>query len=208
MNEKILTAAQMAACDQHTIDVIGIPSLVLMERAALKTAEVIQEHADGHKILVVCGTGNNGGDGLAVTRLLYLAGYDVTAVLLGNPDKASAQTKTQLKIVNYYEIPVFDKLPNLAEFTMIVDAIFGIGLSRPITGEFAQIITQLNDARAEKFAVDMPSGIHADTGDILGVAFKADITVTMAYKKVGQTQNDGITYAGEVLPVDIGVYQE
>lgn len=208
MNAKQLTAAQMAECDRHTIEDIGIPSLVLMERAALATAQVTMQQMTTERVLVVCGVGNNGGDGLAVARLLYLKGVDVTVLLLGDPKKATEQTKVQLKICDHYQIPVFDHLMNFEGYTTIVDAIFGIGLSRPITGKYAETVAQMNAANAERLAIDIASGIDADTGAVLGTAFKADLTVTMAYQKIGQTVGQGPAFCGNLIVADIGIYLE
>ncbi|WP_416354214.1 NAD(P)H-hydrate epimerase [Agrilactobacillus fermenti] len=198
----------MAACDQYTIETIGIPSLVLMERAALETTRLIEQLLTPTQVLVVCGTGNNGGDGLAIARMLHVHQISVTVVLLGDQTHASAQTKKQLQICDYYQIPFREELPeDLAGYDLIVDAIFGIGLSRPITGAYAQVIQTLNQAQASKVAVDMPSGLNANTGAIMGVAFQADLTITMAYRKVGQLRNKGPVYCGLTVPVDIGIYR-
>ncbi|MFD1671075.1 NAD(P)H-hydrate epimerase [Agrilactobacillus yilanensis] len=206
--EQVLTAEQMAECDRHTIEDIGLPSLVLMERAALAATDVIVKQMSTNKVLVVCGVGNNGGDGLAVARLLWLKGIPVTVVLIGNPEKATAQTKTQLKVCQYYGITILEALPELDTYTTIVDAIFGIGLSRSVTGKFATVIEQLNAAAAGKLAIDIASGISANAGTVLGTAFKADVTVTMAYQKIGQTIAQGPAYNGDIIVADIGIYQD
>lgn len=206
--EILLTAEEMAACDRHTIEDMGVPSLVLMERAALATTDILLKNAPLDKVLVVCGTGNNGGDGLAVARMLFVKGKDVTVVVLGNPEKASEQTKVQLNVCRNYKIPILLDLPKvLDDYTTIVDAIFGIGLARAIEGRFAKVIQLLNQTTAMKLAVDMPSGISANTGEVLGEAFDADTTVTMAYRKIGQTLAPGTDYCGLTIPVDIGIYQ-
>lgn len=204
-----LTAAQMAECDRHTIEDIGIPSLVLMERAALATAQVVMGQMATARVLVVCGVGNNGGDGLAVARLLRLKGVHVTILLLGKPEKATDQTAVQLKICQHYKIPTLTELPaDLADYTTIIDAVFGIGLSRPITGNYAKVIDALNDVDTGRLAVDIASGISADTGEVLGTAFRADITVTMAYQKIGQTVAQGPAHCGDLIVADIGIYKE
>lgn len=204
-----LTAKQMAECDRHTIEDIGIPSLVLMERAALATAQVVMKQMAIGRVLVACGVGNNGGDGLAVARLLHLKGVQVTILLLGNPKKATEQTAVQLKICRHYKIPVLTELPaDLDTYTTVIDAIFGIGLSRPIEGRYATTIEALNKVSAGHLAVDIASGVSADTGAVLGIAFKADVTVTMAYQKIGQTVAQGPTYCGNLIVADIGIYLE
>ena len=177
---EIVTAAEMKALDSNTIQQAGIPSLVLMERAALRIADELTERLkekDRERILVVCGTGNNGGDGLAVTRLLQQRGFRVWYYILGNEEKMTAETACQFKTVQYYQVPRANNL-DLNEYTTIVDAIFGVGLSRPVEGKYGEVISELNQASAYKVAVDIPSGIDADTGFEKGVAFRADLTVT------------------------------
>lgn len=184
--EKIVTAAEMKRLDSHTINEIGIPSLVLMERAALAVRDEIltafplnQDH-----IVIVAGSGNNGGDGLAVARLLKIAGLPVTILNVGNPDHASAEHKTQERICNYYKIPETTDLSVLKKATLIVDAIFGIGINRPVQGHYQDVIKSINQATAPVVAVDMPSGLNTDSGDVMGVAVKATTTVTFAYGRL------------------------
>lgn len=207
--EKVVTAEEMKKLDSHTINEIGIPSMVLMERAALAVRDEIltayplnQDH-----VVVVAGSGNNGGDGLDVARLLKIAGIEVTILNVGNPDHASEEHKAQDKICQYYRIPETTELGILSQATLIVDAIFGIGIDREIKGHYVDVIKKMNDADAQVIAVDMPSGINTDTGEIMGTAVKADTTVTFAYNKVGLTKGDGKTYAGKVaIANDMGTY--
>ena len=204
----IVTAAEMKGLDSNTIQQAGIPSLVLMERAALKTADEITERLkdkDRERILVVCGTGNNGGDGLAVARILHLRGFRTWYYILGNEEKMTAETACQFKTVQYYQVPRANNL-DLNEYTTIVDAIFGVGLSRPVEGKYGEVISELNQASAYKVAVDIPSGIDADTGFEKGVAFRADLTVTFAFRKRGLCFYPGRMYGGEIIVADIGIY--
>ena len=207
--EKIVTAAEMKQLDSHTINTIGIPSLVLMERAALAVRDEIltafplnQDH-----VVVVAGSGNNGGDGLAVARLLKIAGLPVTIVNVGNPDHASAEHKTQEHICDYYKIPATTDLSVLKNASLIVDAIFGIGINRPVKGHYQDVINEINQADAPVVAVDMPSGLNTDTGEVMGVAIKAATTVTFAYNKKGLTTANGHKYGGRVVIAnDMGTY--
>lgn len=207
--EKIVTAAEMKRLDSHTINEIGIPSLVLMERAALAVRDEIltafplnQDH-----IVIVAGSGNNGGDGLAVARLLKIAGLPVTILNVGNPDHASAEHKTQERICNYYKIPETTDLSVLKKATLIVDAIFGIGINRPVQGHYQDVIKSINQATAPVVAVDMPSGLNTDSGDVMGVAVKATTTVTFAYNKKGLTTSNGHQYGGRIIIAnDMGTY--
>ena len=146
--KRILTAAQMKQADRNTIETMGVPSLVLMERAALSCVEELQNGTwDTGKVLAVCGPGNNGGDGAAIARIL--------------------------------------KNPDFREYTVIIDAIFGIGVSRPLAGEYRRAVEAICASGVPVLAVDIPSGIHTDTGEVLDAAVKARATVTFACAKPG-----------------------
>lgn len=120
------------------------------------------------KCLAVCGSGNNGGDGLAIARLLFLKGYKVQIVFAGNREKMSEETAVQLAIAEKYQIPVTDKMPGEDEPDIIVDSIFGIGLSRAVEGRWGEILDRMNRMKGYKVAVDIASGISADTGTDTG----------------------------------------
>ncbi|MGM9907396.1 NAD(P)H-hydrate epimerase [Limosilactobacillus sp.] len=209
MKKTPITAEQMRHYDSYTINTIGIPSLVLMERAALAVRDEVLNAFPlylGH-VVVVAGSGNNGGDGLDVARLLHIAGVRVTILNVGNPDHASAEHQTQEKICQYYQIPETSDLAVLKQATLIIDAMFGIGIDRPVTGAYADAIEAINQSKALVVAVDMPSGINTDTGEVMGTAVKADATVTFAFNKVGLTKGDGAEYAGRiVIADDMGTY--
>ena len=206
----IVTAQEMKDLDRNTIENAGVLSLVLMERAALKTVEEMKKRwkqEDREKVLVVCGSGNNGGDGLAIARLLHLRGISVSFYFPGKEEKMTPETAKQMEIARNYEVPQVHNL-NPGEYTTIVDAIFGVGLARPVEGIYAQILRELNQASAFKVAVDLPSGIDADNGQELGTAFRADLTVTFAFRKRGLCFYPGRMYAGEVVVADIGIYKD
>ncbi|MCH3921534.1 NAD(P)H-hydrate epimerase [Limosilactobacillus sp.] len=209
MNKTPITAEQMRHYDSYTINTIGIPSLVLMERAALAVRDEILHAFPLYldRVVVVAGSGNNGGDGLDVARLLHIAGVHVTILNVGNPDHASDEHQVQDKICQYYQIPETTDLTVLKRATLVVDAMFGIGIDRPVTGAYADAIKAINASDALVVAVDMPSGINTDTGEVMGVAVKADATVTFAFNKVGLTKNDGAKYAGRIIIADdMGTY--
>lgn len=202
--ERYLTGAQMRAADQYTIEMIGIPSLVLMERAALGVVEAIEEmQVPTSRILVVCGSGNNGGDGYAIARLLHLKGYATDIYFLGNEDSRSCENQIQQKIAGYYNIPVLEQLSD--EYSLIVDAVFGTGLKRNLEGKYFDTIERLNQLSGVKLAVDIPSGIHDDLGSVMGTAFLADVTVSIGYSKRGVVLQPGNQYAGVVVCKDIGI---
>ena len=129
MMRRVVTTQQMKEADEYTIRKMGIPSLVLMERAALACVDVLKREFPLERVLVLCGTGNNGGDGIAIGRILHLAGYDVTICLTGNDAHRSEENKTQKEIAENYGT-TFVNNPDPAEYTTIVDSVFGIGLSR------------------------------------------------------------------------------
>lgn len=201
----ILTAEQMKASDAATIQQIGIPSPVLMERAALQCVRTMEaEGIDTSRALVVCGSGNNGGDGFAIARLLKEAGKAVDTVFVGNMDSRSEETRLQMQILANLDISVGNSLPE-KEYSVIIDAIFGIGLSRDVSGRYMEIIDRMNQYNGAKVAVDIASGISADSGKVLGCAFKADITITFAYLKRGQVLYPGTEYSGKVFVKPIGI---
>ncbi len=203
--EFLLNAEQMKHCDSDTIEKIGIPSLVLMERAALSVVDEIRRaNCDLRSVLVVCGSGNNGGDGFAVARLLDEQGVRVTVAFVGNEESMTEETATQRQICENCGIKISSNFMT-REYTVIVDAIFGIGMSRTAQGRYAQVIDWINQQSAFKVAVDIPSGVSADTGAILGLAVEADLTVTFAYRKIGQVLFPGTEFCGKVVRREIGI---
>lgn len=203
--EYIVTGTEMKQCDQATIRDYGIPAEVLMERAALACLEVLGERGfDLSKVLVLCGSGNNGGDGFAIARLLYLKGVDVELSFAGKESSCTAETRMQKEICSKYGINIISK-PDFSEYTIIVDAIFGIGLSREVQGSCREVIKQADGCHVPVLAVDLPSGIHADTGQVMGAAIHAAVTVTFAFKKRGLVLAKGKEYSGTVVVKDIGI---
>ncbi len=201
----LVNSREMKECDHNTITHFQMPSLVLMERAALGVWEEIKNRGlDCSKVLVACGLGNNGGDGLAVARLLHQAGAGVTILLDWKEERASEETKHQFEIVRKYGIPVTTELPR-QDYTLVIDALFGIGLAREVTGRFREWLEALNECSGYKLAIDIPSGISGDNGQVLGCGFRADLTVTFAYAKTGLLLHPGLEYAGDVVVKDIGI---
>lgn len=204
----LVTGEEMKKCDANTIEFFQIPSCVLMERAALASVEVLlTEGFDTKKVLILCGSGNNGGDGLAVARLLHGKGVKTDVCFLGKESSATQDTLQQLEICRKYHVKLISK-PNFCEYTSIVDAIFGIGLSREIQGHYQDYIRLANEAAVNILALDIPSGIHANTGRVMGIAIKAAVTVTFAYCKRGLLLYQGKAHAGRVIVRDIGITDE
>lgn len=217
-----VNAQEMKTCDTTTMKAFGIPSMVLMERAALQVVEQLSKaDFDLTEVGIICGMGNNGGDGIAVARLLHEKGISVKIILVGNAEHATTDTKQQLKIVNNYQLPVFlintsDKdnqeyksvLGELDSCTCLIDSIFGIGLTRDVSGIYREVIEYMNHHKAKKLAVDIPSGIDAGNGQVLGCAVNAHITVTFAFAKAGLLLYPGADYAGQVVVTEIGITEE
>ena len=201
----VLTADEMKLADSRMIHEIGVPSLVLMERAALQCVETMhEEKCDFSHTLVVCGSGNNGGDGFAIARMLYEKSYDVDIVFVGSEKSRTAETIQQINILNNLGITIGTTLPD-KEYSIIIDAVFGIGLCRSIEGRYKEVIERMNKYRGYKVAVDIASGVSADTGNILGTAFEADLTVTFAWGKIGHYLTPGCINSGKVVVKDIGI---
>ena len=193
--------------DIYTMSEIGIPGIVLMERAAYELAQEVPV-AKGGRVLAVCGSGNNGGDGIACARILHQRGYSCDVLLLCADHGLTALTEQQLNIAKKTGVAVYDKesesFPGFAAYTVIIDAIFGIGLTREIKEPYQSVIEAINTSGAYVVAADIPSGIDTDTGAVLGSAVSADVTVSFGYGKPGLYLYPGAEYAGRVLVKEIG----
>lgn len=215
----LVNGEEMKSCDSYTIKNHHVPSLVLMEHAAQAFVEelLVREKLEtGHaaynltRVGIVCGSGNNGGDGLAVARLLHLRGFHAEVFFIGNEKHATEQTRQQLSMVQSYGVPIYgtDHVKRLSACTLLVDAIFGVGLSRNVEGVYAQFMEEMNKCSAPTVAVDIPSGIDAGHGAVLGCAVKAAETITFAFCKAGLVLYPGADYAGHVTVKDIGIGAE
>lgn len=204
--EYLVNAEEMRRCDHAATEKFQIPAVVLMERAALGVYEVVKEYwkKPAGNVLIVAGTGNNGADGIALGRLLKQAGFDVTFLVVGPEEKYSELMKRQLNIIHAFGWQ-HGTLFSEKEYDIMIDALFGIGLSRNLEGIYMQFVQKMNESNALKISVDIPSGIHTDTGAVMGAAFKADITVTFAYCKLGMVLYPGAEYAGKIVVKDIGI---
>lgn len=206
--EYLVTSEEMKRCDMTTIQDFQMPSVVLMERAALACVESLKQSAfDLTRVLVVCGSGNNGGDGFAVARILSQERINVEVLFIGKKGACTPDTGLQQDICKNYGIKLCSKAV-ISEYTSIVDAIFGVGLSREISGIYREVIDEINQSDAKVLSVDIPSGIHSDTGNVMGTAVNADITVTFAFKKRGLYIGPGKDYTGRVLVKKIGITEE
>lgn len=225
--DRILTGQGMKAVDNYTIGEVGIPSMVLMERAALSMTEYIKNVISrDKKVLCICGTGNNGADGIAVARQLVCAGYMADIVIVGNEERGSEEFLAQKAIANNCQVKFLDNVTTREgdaynkvchriqnEYDFIVDGIFGIGLSREIEGVVKDLILFINSniSKANKAgnvlkvaAVDIPSGLNSSTGQIMGCALKANYTITFGTRKAGMYLCNGKDVCGQIIVRDIG----
>lgn len=195
----------MKAADSYTIREKKIPSLILMERAARTFVETVMERKlDLSSVCVVCGSGNNGGDGFAIARLLLEKGGCVTAVMAGNPDHCTEETLRQMELFREAGGTVGNSFEE-GEYSILIDAVFGAGLSRRVEGDYLACIEAMNRSGGVKLAVDVPSGVSTTTGEVATSAFRADLTVSFQCAKLGCVLYPGRDYAGEVTVTDIGV---
>jgi hydroxyethylthiazole kinase-like uncharacterized protein yjeF len=198
---ELLTAAQMAEADRRAI-AAGTPGMTLMEAAGRAVAEAAARLAPKGPVLVVAGPGNNGGDGLVVARRLAAAGREVTVALFGDATRLRGDAAIARDRWGGAVIPATLPLPAAA---LIIDGLFGAGLDRPPAGAAAGIIAAINAAACPVLAIDLPSGLHADTGRPLGVAVRADATVTFFLLKPAHLLMPGRALCGPVELVDIGI---
>ncbi len=197
----VLTAEEMYRCDRYTIETLGVPSEVLMERAARAIADEALRAFDTRRVLAVCGGGNNGGDGIAAARMLCEAGVSAEVYLVGAP--ASEGCKREFAKAQAAGVVLSED--DFSAYSLIIDALFGIGLSRAPEGDAAEVICRINASGVPVLAADIPSGVDAATGAVPGGAVRADATVTFAAHKAGTVLYPGADYAGRVACADIGI---
>lgn len=215
MRQRIVTTAEIQKLDRLAIRDYGIPSLVLMENAGRSVAAAVQALVKGKlttRVTIVCGTGNNGGDGFVAARRLWNAGIPVSVFLVGSPRQLKNDAAVNYRILKRcgYAVAVVNSssvvLKNsLRRSGVIVDALFGVGLNRTIREPVLGIIQLINAAKAVVVAVDVPSGLDATTGKIWGTAVKADATITFTFAKKGFFVREGLRYTGKIRVVDIGI---
>ena len=228
----VVTTEQMRFCDRQTSAYFQIPETVLMERAALAVAEkafgmISPSSGDRREIrvLVLCGSGNNGADGYAAARLLKQKGARVCALFCGETEKRSPLNRMQGEIAQRYGVVCgtfveqngrltisarkdgqieYDSIEG-ASYDLVIDALYGIGLSRPIEGSVGRLLSEIGTWRKPVLAADMPSGIDSENGAVMGRALAADQTVTFGFMKIGLMVQEGAAYTGSVSVADIGI---
>ncbi|MEN6385538.1 MAG: NAD(P)H-hydrate epimerase [Phycisphaerales bacterium] len=217
-NDPVMTRQEVRDFDTYAINTLGIPGIILMENAGRGCSEIIIEKLKtllGSKVCIFCGTGNNGGDGFVIARHLVNAGFDVIVVLCGNSAKIKGDAEVNYKIaanmkINIREFfnveSIKERLQELAaDSDLIVDAIFGTGLSGELKPEFAQVIDAINTLNKPVVAVDIPSGLDCDEGIPLNKAIKATATVTFVSAKKGFLNPHSRHFTGEVYVASIGI---
>jgi len=207
----VMTRQEVRAVDAWAINTLGVPGVVLMENAGRSCAELIKEKLAKiarPKACIFCGTGNNGGDGYVIARHLLNGGFEVTVVICGLRDKIKGDAKINLDILERLSqrikqlnlnADIASQVKTFAEGAdMIVDAVFGTGLSSQLSDEYKQLIEGINAQNKPVLAVDIPSGLDCDTGKPLGAAVKATYTVTFVAAKKGFTEKASAEYTGQL----------
>lgn len=211
---RAITRAESQALDHYAIQQLEIPSLLLMQNAALRTLSQINLD-QRQSFAVFAGTGNNGGDGLAIARELHVLGKKVLVFLVGNKEKATEEFQVQYRSLSHLDVELFwvDTLESVGVMVekmgvvnTLIDCIFGTGLSSPVRPPQSVVIEQMNQSRIYTLSVDIPSGIDCDRGKIMGTAVRADQIVCLEYMKQGLVDNPYIHADIRVVP--IGIPQE
>ncbi|MGD9486593.1 MAG: NAD(P)H-hydrate dehydratase [Calditrichaceae bacterium] len=210
---KVVSNEQMRDLDKQTIEDLGVPGIVLMENAGYQTFLVIKDICVGkriHQVFVLCGKGNNGGDGFVIARHLFKAGFGVKIFTVATEDDLNGDALINFKICQNYRIQIekiqsADDLPHLPENSMIVDALLGTGIKGAVSGLYESIIEWVNAQEVTIAAVDIPSGLNGNSTDVSGSAVKADLTVTMALPKYAHLFYPARSFTGELHIADIGL---
>jgi hydroxyethylthiazole kinase-like uncharacterized protein yjeF len=214
---RVLTAAQMRDADRRTIEEIGIPSLVLMENAGRQVVAAMEAiHADlaDRRVVVLAGRGNNGGDGFVVARTLAQRDVDVSVFVIGQVAEIRGDARTNLEALGRLGITVVEiadsgawelHLSEVRDSTLIVDAIVGTGLDRPATGLVETVIADVNASGIPVVAIDVPSGLSADSAEPIGPSIEAGVTVTLGAPKLPLVLPPGEHQAGDIVIADIGI---
>jgi hydroxyethylthiazole kinase-like uncharacterized protein yjeF len=217
---RILTAAQMREADRFTIEEIGIPSLVLMENAGRQVVAAIEagyEEQLAGRVAVLCGRGNNGGDGFVVARTLLQRGIDAAVFVIGALADVRGDARVNLDILGRLGVTVVEvndeqswelHFSEVSQCTLIVDAIVGTGLKSALSGMMETVIADINASDIPIVSIDLPSGISADTPHLIGDCVQASMTVTLAAPKMPLVLPPAEAYAGDVVIADIGIPSE
>jgi len=206
---RAVSVKEMQGLDRRAIEEMGIPSVVLMENAGRAVSEIAMEKLKGIKdksVAIFCGAGNNGGDGFVAARHLFNKGVKVKVFLIGRKSNLKNDPEINARILEDLGVKIqeISKPVNL-DSGLIIDAIFGIGLKGEVKEPVRSIIIDINKKSLPVISVDVPSGLDADTGQILGFCVKAGVTITMQFPKNGFYKNKGPEHTGEIITADIGI---
>ncbi len=210
----ILTARASRELDQAAVSVTGLSTLVLMENAGRGAAELARSEFDCKRVLVTVGLGNNGGDGLVLARHLMLGGHEVEVFVVGDAQRigGDARQMREAFVALGGRLDIIDGPAGLARFeealrraTLLVDGLFGTGLSRPIEGWTAEVIRLVNESSCPVLALDLPSGLDSDQGRIYGLCVRATATVSFAHPKPAHFTSIGVEYSGRLFVTSIGI---
>lgn len=206
---EILNSTQMGKADAHTIKELGVPSTVLMENAARAAAdEIVAAKPDAAAVAVVAGAGNNGGDGFAVARLLINAGLAVDTYVACDESKLKGDGLLNFNILKNFGADILfikDEIPSFEEYYVVVDALFGTGLSRALEGFYASLVQSINLTSTFTVAIDIPSGLSGDTHNVIGECIDADLTVTFARPKFPHVMYPARDFCGDIVVADISI---
>ena len=217
---RVLNSAQMREADRRTIEDIGIPSVVLMENAGRQVVAAIEAvHSDllERQVAVLCGRGNNGGDGFVVARTLAQRGVDVSVFVIGRVAEIRGDARTNLEILGRLGLTVVEvadsqawelHFSEIGDCTLIIDAIFGTGLNAPLSGLMETVVADVNGSGIPVVAVDLPSGLSADSHHTIGPSIEAGMTVTLGAPKLCLVLPPAETNAGDIVIADIGIPAE
>lgn len=200
------TAAQVRAIDRYLIDVVGIPGYELMCRAGKAAFNLLRSSwLPAQRILVLCGGGNNGGDGYVVARLAKAAGLEVKVTALTAVDRLKGDARRAYEDCASAGVPISVWAPkDITAADVLVDAIFGIGLDRSLDAATCARIETINAAGRPILALDIPSGLHADSGAVMGAAVRATATISFIGMKIGCHTGEGLKYSGQLHFDDLG----
>lgn len=202
------TSEQAKDFDQYAQKNLGMPSIILMENAGRNVAYIAMDMLEKEKektIYIICGKGNNGGDGLVAARHLINFGYQVKIYLIGKSEELKGDPEINFGILEKMNVHMEKDFATLNTSDLIIDAIFGIGLSSDVKEPYKSVIEKINSLGKPVLSVDVPSGLDATSGKILGSAVEATKTVTFVAPKTGFYQNDGPQVCGKIVVADIGI---
>jgi NAD(P)H-hydrate epimerase len=203
---KVSSVSQMRSLDRRAIEEFGIEAKLLMENAGHAAYYALRKEFEvrGKRFLVFCGTGNNGGDGCVLARKIHADGGFVKVFILGNPGRFRGAAKLNYEIITRLSIEVrqiasiYGIRDEIVQSDLIVDAIFGTGLSRDVEGIYRDVIEIINRSKKPVLSIDIPSGVHGDSGKVMGVAVKANYTVTFGLPKYGNMLYPGFDLGGKL----------